>query len=500
MHTQKVKIPLFRRREDISIQKRFLIAYIIIYQRTWGAVTSLSNKYSVSRQFIYNTVELFSEHIDNCFSTESVNNAPESSLTYILAYRMEGKSSITDISVLLRRFGLKNSSVGYISETLSRIGNFLGNKLDMPEIECFTFALCCDEIFAGNKPILITVDPKSLMILNIELADKRDLETWSLHFQYIKEQGINISLLAKDEGVGLKAAQKVELPEVPVQSDTFHAVAHRFGLFANRFLTKAYKLISEEYKCARLFANAKSEQNCQKRYDNYWLTVDKTNKAIELYENFSFLYHCLLECFEPFDNDGTLKDTNKVTEDFDLALELLEQLEVREVNKEIKSINNCKGDLFTFLHSATDTYGRLSQSIDIEILKRLCLAWQCKKNGIKAKKSNRNKFFRNKEQRLLNYAKELCGDDYELIHKTAYEQLNNIIQSSAAVECINSLLRPYLNTMKGKVTQGFLNLFMYYHNNHKFNSGLRKGKSPIEIATNCQIQENWLDSVLKKVT
>ncbi len=499
MHTTSMKTPPFQRRKDINIKDRFLIAYHVKYRNNWGLISRLADKYNVSRVFIYNTSDKFSSHLEQAFGDNKPVVCDNSSLKSILLYRMDGKCSIVDISVLLQRFGIKYTSVGYISEKLSEIGKTLGNTLDLPDVECFTFAVCSDEIFSNGRPILISVDPKSLLILNIELADKRDAEAWTNHFQTIKEQDINITQLIKDEGLGLRAAQQTELPNVAVQSDTFHAVAHRFGLFVNRFLAKAYKFIDNEYECDRLFWGAKSEQNCQKRYDNYWQATLKTHKAIDLYENFQFLYHCLLECFQPFDNKGNLKDVNKVTEDFDTALELLKQLNISEINAEIKSIENCKSDLFTFFHSAKDICQTLAQSFDIGILKPLCLAWQCKKNWIKAKNSKRREWFKNKELHLLNHVKERCENDFTSTYNAVYKQLDNIIQSSAAVECINSLLRPYLNSMKGNVTQEFLNLFMFYHNHHRFNSGLRKGKSPFEIATDSKNQKDWLNLVLQKI-
>jgi len=49
------------------------------------------------------------------------------------------------------------------------------------------------------------------------------------------------------------------------------------------------------------------------------------------------------------------------------------------------------------------------------------------------------------------------------------------------VECINSIIRPYLNTSRNRITQEMLNLIMFYHNHRRYNSGERKGKTPYEI-------------------
>jgi hypothetical protein len=60
------------------------------------------------------------------------------------------------------------------------------------------------------------------------------------------------------------------------------------------------------------------------------------------------------------------------------------------------------------------------------------------------------------------------------------------------VECINSIIRPYLNTTKNHVTQALLNLIMHYHNHRRYRDGIRKGKTPMEILTDKAQAKDWL--------
>ena len=49
-------------------------------------------------------------------------------------------------------------------------------------------------------------------------------------------------------------------------------------------------------------------------------------------------------------------------------------------------------------------------------------------------------------------------DDYEAFEKDkppVYQQLDTIIQSSALVEAINAILRPYFNTCANQINQNF---------------------------------------------
>jgi len=496
MYTQKVKYPVFQRRTDLSIQTRFLIAYIVCFQNKWGTVTRLSDKYNVSRTFIYDLRNFFLLLSENNFQLQQVVDKQTheiNSLEAIFSFRFEGKSSIESISIIMKRFGLSLNSVGFISQTIKKMGDKIGNNLTVNNPSLIKVVFCCDEIFARQTPILITVDPVSLTILNIELALDRKGTTWEQHWSNLLSQGYIPLYLAKDEGIGMDSAQKVVLSNTNVQSDTYHAVAHCLGLWNIRLQKAAYKAIEYEYECLRLWDNAKSQKTLIKRTETYENAIRETFQSIELYESFEHLYYCLLECFENFDLDGKLKDSEQTIAFFDKALEAIKLLKHNEINEKIKSIENCKKDLFYFTKVAKEIIQELSQFVDNETLQPLCLAWQVRKNSVKLKnQSERKNALERKELYILESVKERTGEKYEIIKNQVYEKLDQIVQSSAAVECINSILRPYLNTIKNQPTQEFLNLFMFYHNHRRFTAGKRKGKTPIELLTGEEQTEDWI--------
>ena len=102
-----------------------------------------------------------------------------------------------------------------------------------------------------------------------------------------------------------------------------------------------------------------------------------------------------------------------------------------------------------------------------------------------------------KEKTILEKIKPALTTDYQLIKDIIYKELDQNLQSSAAVENINSILRPFLNSVKNQVTQEALNLFMFYHNHRIFKHGKRKGTSPMQIVSGQQ-HEHWLDLLLQK--
>jgi len=136
-----------------------------------------------------------------------------------------------------------------------------------------------------------------------------------------------------------------------------------------------------------------------------------------------------------------------------------------------------------------------------EALIALYLAWQWNKAVIKSKQTNRKHNAIEQRDFYLELAMLFVDDEERgiLLKEKVYAELDQIIQASSMVECINSILRPYLNNSKNQVSQAFLNTFMFYHNHRRYHAGKRKGKTPMEILTGQPQTEDWITLLLKKI-
>jgi len=79
----------------------------------------------------------------------------------------------------------------------------------------------------------------------------------------------------------------------------------------------------------------------------------------------------------------------------------------------------------------------------------------------------------------------LVGFTYDDIHQKFKAILNKTVRASSIVECINSLIRPYL-FLKKVVPDKFLDLLQFYFNTRKYRRSRkseRVGKSPVELLT-----------------
>jgi len=329
----------FIRRTDLTPPIRLYIAFTALMARSlgrWGKVSELSRRFMISRMFIYMLAQTLEQNSQILFGDNRLTpHAIEERLPYqqIVSFRLEGQCSIGAISTMMKRFDIDLSSVGSISQILSYFGSLLPNTLTTEDNSVQLVIFASDELFSKSTPILITVDPISSAILRIELADSRKVDDWKKHWKCLENNGYRTIYLVSDEGKSLCQAQKQALIDSIRQSDTFHAIALRLGRWVYTLEQVAYKAIKEEYECYDKLDSAKSERVINKRIEKYEEAQKIANEKIELYEDYCFLYGCLIGSLQIFDHHGNLRDRNKSEETIKLALELIETLGVKKITK-----------------------------------------------------------------------------------------------------------------------------------------------------------------------
>jgi len=489
----------FIRRTDLTSQIRLYIsctALIAQINGTWGQITELSRQFMVSRTFVYMLIATLEQNGLIIFGdNHSTSTVDEKKLAfyYMLSLRLEGRCSLESISTIMKRFGKKLSAVGSISHYLTNFGSLLTHTQSSDETTQMVIFLS-DEIFSKSVPILVTVEPISSAILNIELADTRKAEDWKKHWRCVEDNGYYATYLVSDEGIGICTAHEEALGDIIRQPDTYHAIAHRLGLWCHYLESSAYKAIEDEDDCWKKLDSAKSDDVINKRVDKYVVKQRNTIVKIQIYEDFHFLYLCLVEELKVFDNTGSLRNRTKAEGNIHAALDLLETLNNAKLTKAVGRIRRTMPDLLNYFDIAESIISDLKAlSIDEDALRALCLAWQWEKEMIKAKNAKARHYRSMQKKFYLELAECCIPENYDLIKKQIFMKLDHIVQSSAMVECINSIIRPYLNTSKNHVTQELLNLIMFYHNHRRYINGKRKDKTPFEILTGKKQDKDWLE-------
>ncbi len=500
------KSPQFIRRTDLTPSTRLYIAYTALMAQggaVWGKITELSRQYMISRMFVYMLAASLEQNSQIIFGDNRCKPAVvEERVPYylMLSLRLEGRCSIEAISTIMKRCNLAPSSTGFISQTLQSIGSLLPDTLSTNGNEAQLVVFTSDEIFSKTTPILVTVDPISSAILRIELADTRKVEDWKRHWKCLEDNGYVAIYLVSDEGKSLCQAQKEALVNIIRQPDTYHAIAHQLGKWVKILEDAAYKAIYEEYDLYDKLDSAKSEEVINKRIEKCEKAQEITQQKVDLYESYSFLYLCIVEQLQLFDSRGNLRDRKEAEGNIESALELIEALGIEKLTKAAGKAHRTMPELLNYFDRAKLTIANLTAlSIEQKALQALCLAWQWRKGMVKSKRAKARQYCSGNEKFYLGIAEGCLQEDYDSIKKQVYRELDQVIQSSALVECINSIIRPYLNNSKNQITQETLNLVMFYHNYRRYKDGKRKGKTPIEILTGNRQEKDWIELVVDVV-
>ncbi|NNF95657.1 MAG: hypothetical protein HKM94_01860, partial [Halobacteria archaeon] len=341
----------FTRRNDITTAIRLSIANTALYAQmtgAWGTITDLAKTYNISRTFVYSLGSTLKEAAQFVFAETveliSSSSIQELSIQVMLSLRLEGRSSIAAISTFMKRFELEFSSVGYISQMLSCIGTLLPMTISTEENITRYLVFTSDEIFSRTTPILVTVDPCSSAILRMELADSRKAEDWRNHFECIYENGLEAVYLVTDEGKGLRAGRAEGMSDVVRQSDTYHAIAHQLGRWTDRLEDTAYKAIAEEQECERKLDLAKSDRVQEKRLEVYDQAAKDAEKAITIYDDFRYLYLCVLRELNVFDSNGNLRNRQQAEEQIKVGLTLIEELGHNNITKAVAKVKRTLPD------------------------------------------------------------------------------------------------------------------------------------------------------------
>jgi hypothetical protein len=478
----------FIRRPDFTPQTRIHIVMLAwLHQGVYGQMTQIAKAYHISRTLLYQLLFAATVQLEVLFSAHHRMQSPGTSLEPLaLLLRWEGHGSIASISAIFKRLGYQPNSVGYLSAYFHSYGQGLPSTLSMPSTTVVFYL--GDGIFALHTPIWVTIEPHSTAILRIELAADRSAATWKAHFDTLQAHHFSSIGLASDRGVGLVAGYREAHPEALWVSDQFHAFHDLFNL-RSQWERKAYGAIAKEDAAARKFHHAKSESNLNKRLLQYEHAPQACEQAMARYDQLDTLLQLLQEALPLCTSQGKLRTKAGVSAELTSLLHLLTELDEAALDKILKPIQAHLDDIIVPYQQAEMMYAQLLAQVPQHLVDALSLAWH--HHHLRHQSQGQQKHYHHCEsQPWLDVADGLLEQDIEPLQTLVLAQLDALIRASSLVEMVNGLIRPYLHSCKGHVTQAMLNLLMFYHNQHRYKSGKRKGQAPIELLTGQALQSD----------
>jgi hypothetical protein len=483
----------FIRRPDLGNVARLEIAMQAFEGlRVYGEITRIARCYRVSRLFVYKLLWQLLTLFELEVGSPPLTVAKQQEIDrHLLLLRLEGHCSLESISQIIKQLGLPFSSVGYIS---GRLRAYAGKVPKEALSGARIVFLLADEIFTRGQPILITVEPRSLTILKIELVENREGETWRKHWQELAQAGlIEHQTVVSDQGSGL--VKGCELMGLTHHPDLFHLL-RPLAKFGGRFYRQALSAIAWEYERGGLEIG-RSIDVINKRRAKYEAAKAEAGRKIRQFDDFCYLWAELRKALELFDEAGKIQDLTARQAEIKAILELMRELGCQKLKSELKSFAAGLENYWSYYKRAEEVYQDLLDRYPRQAVEALACGWQIGRQATNNKDYAVRKGLSQESEFYFDYAASLLPKDAEAIRQKVVEALDREVRSSSLIENVNSGLRPLLETCRGQVDQAMLDLFAYVHNHRRFERGKRAGKAPIEILTGKEMEQSWIESLLE---
>jgi len=507
------------KRTDLGLSDRLFIGAVVNLpkdQRLWGIMDWLGDVFEVSRPTLYTIGDRTKSGLwassarasavsarvpdqavnpDEKTVTVTPNRINRTALTLLLP---GGASERTAGDCLQAAFD-KDRSPAFLSKLFHLAGERAGKILqgvDHAVLGAVTQAR--DELFVGRDPILLMVEPLSLVITGLYATADREADTWGCVLLFTQDRHVQIRGLAEDNCIPYAASCRAARLDAAIQKDVWHP------------LEEVRKVIRDVEREA--FQKLKVMEQIEKRLCKRWDEADfaelvqvdqQANPLLAQSSRLRFCWECLWDAVELVDwRSGEIR--NREINHW-LAVETLKEMQLLPHPRIQKLLERIKGvfpEMLTFLDGIAqplaDWQVRAQQHFQDPHWAALFQSSVARLWRLEHAVRNGQKTFRQAALRTQQWLIDWLDADptAQELAETLLTLLERTVRTSSAAETINSVLRPYLNRRRECTDlvsrQLFLNLFALWFNMHKFERGPRKGKSPYELARIDLGTQDWL--------
>lgn len=365
-----------------------------------------------------------------------------------------------------------------IQRWIQAAGHAAGRVLKHLDGRCQALVLvgCLDEIFFHRRPVLVGVEPASMVWFLGQKADDRTGATWSKALS----DWTALSYVLADAGTGLQAG--IAAVQQQRQTDARPALENGLDVFhttqeAQRVLRLIWNRVEQLWEQAEA-ASRRVEQAQLQGHDARGVAVvarsawKKAEAAFQQYEYSEAgwkIAHAALQVFRP---DGQLNDRSWARQQIALALP---QLSGREWSK-------VRGFLQT---DATWTFlDRLHRRLEEaepepEWRAELVRLWWLRRQRPRATAPGAVGGSGHVAHLVQQVVCHQTDANWLVSYRAVARVLRQTVRASSAVECMNSVIRMH-QARHRTLTQGLLDLKRLYWNCREFHEGKRRGRCPYE--------------------
>jgi hypothetical protein len=510
-------------RADLSLDDR-----LEIISRHWrfgeeqGTVTRLAEEFRTSRRFVYDLSERVKEALDWRRAGRRADDHSQAELAQLRqrvrelaadCEQLQGQLAVERERAQGQRFRLLlelalcpvsedkiarcleaafgregRVSAGWVNAQLQQAGAAALSLMQKAELRHVVREAALDELFRHRQPILCVIDPQTLLATVPQAAENRKGATW----QAVLEQYPQLEFVVSDQASGLRKGVNECGREIAHQYDIFH-----FKREIKRWLrsqeARCYEWMERTEQARRLLVEPRLGAGARIQ-----ATVEYRQQAAALEERLlafdwiEVIVAYLEESLAAYDvRRHKLRTSTDAAAILNEVVELLREIRVINTRPLITMIEGARPGLFTFL---TVLEGKLQQ---VEVCWRhvtgcrraafnaLACAWHARPRAHLS------------EQGQRAYLTALVGleywsrriENFAAVQRQVYEALDAVVRASSAVECFNSLLRPYISVKK-HLSQGFLALIALYHNSRPLKQ--RGNRTPFQLAGVDLGDDDWV--------
>ncbi len=420
-------------------------------------------------------------------------------LRTILTLLMPGGVSGRTIDACLRVALDQGRSAGFVSELLHTAGQRAGKILEAVDHSSLgPVVQARDELFVGREPILVMVEPSSLVITGLYATADRDAETWGCVLLLTQDRQVQIRGLAEDGGLPYAASCRVAGLDTAIQKDVWHPLME-----AAQVVKDVEREIRRTMSAAVRLEKQLRQHWTDAAFDKWVTLTEQAERLVALNAQLRFWCECLWDAVELVDlRSGEIRERAINQWLLDETLAHLRQLDHPRIRGLVEHLQAQAPDLLTFLEGLAQPLAawqtRLPQHWPDLAWAEFFQASVARLWRLEHALRNGHAQFQTATHAARQLVAEFVADDptAQQLAQDLLTLLERTVRTSSAAETINSVLRPYLVGRRECTDlvsrQLFLNLFALWFNLHKFERGPRKGKSPYELAGIDVGTEDWL--------
>jgi hypothetical protein len=335
---------------------------------------------------------------------------------------------------------------------------------------------CLDEIFFRRRPVLVGVEPTSMVWFLGTKAENRKGSTWAETLR----SWTALQYVVSDAGTGLQAGiaqmqqDRRKAEQVPLENglDVFHTQQEAQRVL--RILWNRVERLWEQAEAAGRAVELAQRQGCDargrgRRASAAWKRVETAWRRYEEAEMAWRRAESALSLFRP---DGLLNDRSWAEAQIGAALPGLSSPEWSKVRGFLEV-----PAALTFLDRLHGQLGQLGLSP--ECRDALVHLWWLRRQRPRGSNPQARAGYATVAPLVQQVLCQQLDPNWRASYRQVAAVLGRAVRASSAVECMNSVLRMHQSRHR-TLTQGMLDLKRLYWNTRVFRGGKRKGRCPYE--------------------